>query len=73
MIPSLEPRLHTSCQGPLGPLPCVFLVFPLCNLIWNPVVLACKRTSVPSVPPARQEAETAVLVFTKLPIYFFQI
>lgn len=40
-------------QGPLGPLPYVFLVFPLCNLIWNPVVLACKRTSV---PPFRQEA-----------------
>lgn len=31
-----------------------FLAFSLCNLVWNPVVLACKRTSVP--PPIRQEA-----------------
>lgn len=31
-----------------------FLAFSLCNLVWNLVVLACKRTSVP--PPTRQEA-----------------
>lgn len=49
---SPAPTLAVS-QSMLGPLGCVFLVFSFGNLIWNPVVLACKRTSV---LPVRQEA-----------------
>lgn len=49
---SPAPTLAVS-QDMLGPLGCVFLVFSFGNLIWNPVILACKRTSV---LPVRQEA-----------------